>query len=143
MEVLNKLKIEISLVIYWLANVANTIYVSRSPGFYLKEVMEKARALAMLKPYLWTEIFVVSGIIGIATIGLYLIIKKAKNKALVVMIYSFAMLFLFTVLVPTDIGGVHIAIAMYIACTFIFTLVYAAFNSWLKKFGTKNGHRMC
>lgn len=132
-EFLSKFRMEISLLIYWMANVVSTVLVSRKPGLYPKELMEKAQTLAMSKPYPWSDIFVASGIIGIAIIGLNLIIRKSKNKGFAVAGYSFAMLTVFSVLIPTDVGGVYIAISRFIVCTFIFSLVYLMITSWLKR----------
>lgn len=125
MRLLKKFKLEIILAIYWLVNAINTVRLSQEPGYYPQRLIDKARALAQLEPYPWPEIFIVWGLLGLATIGLYLLIVKTNHKTLSAIVYSFSIMFLYALVVPTDVGGVHYAISDYAICTFLLALVYA------------------
>jgi hypothetical protein len=120
-----KFKLEIILAIYWLANAGNAVRLSQEPGYYPQRLIDQARALAKLEPYPWREIFIVWGLLGMATIGLYLLIVKSRHKTLSAIICSFSIMLLYVLSVPTDVGGVQYAISDYAICTLLLALVYA------------------
>ena len=47
---------QLVLFLYWVLNAANTVNLSREPGYYPPQVRAQAQLLAKMQPYPWSSI---------------------------------------------------------------------------------------
>jgi len=138
MSAMKRYKTEIAVALFWLLNAVNTVYVSRSIGYFPKRLREQAQMLADTQPYPWTSILFAWFVMAVATVGIYLILRKTTSKVLSLLIYSIALLGLTTIFIPTDVGGVAYALMGYTIYTFLMSLialVWGAFSLARKRKG--------
>ena len=137
MNFVRKQKMQIALFLYWVLHAANTVNLSREPGYYPPRVREQARLLAQMQPYPWSDIVLTWVLLAVLTVGIYLILKQAIRKVAGVLIFTFFIIFVHAMVTPTDIGGVHYAIAEYAAYTFFIALCFGAYNALSMRFKAK------
>jgi hypothetical protein len=135
-----KQKMQLALFLYWVLNAANTMNLSREPGYYPPRVREQAQLLAQLQPYPWPSIFATWVLLAILTGGIYLILNHVTRKVTCVLVFTFFIAFIHAIVIPTDIGGVHYAISEFATYTFIGAICIGVYKYLRQRLKPKVGH---
>ncbi|HKB59075.1 MAG TPA: hypothetical protein VKC56_03430 [Gallionellaceae bacterium] len=105
MSLLQKYNAGIIASVFWLVNAGLAVHFSRVVGYYPKGLRARAQARAYAEPYPWPEILAVWLIFALATVVVYLILRRAAYKATWLVLYSLALLAVTAVFIPADRGG--------------------------------------
>lgn len=117
--------INILIIAYWLANITNVVIQSKAPGYYPKQIRELARLQAMQEAYPTQDMLWAALLITAAMTATYYIAVRLKNGPVYAVVFSCTFVFSHSSFTPTDIGGVHYAIAQYATCTLLASFLFA------------------
>lgn len=81
--ILMRAKLLFFFALYWLANVVNVVYKSRSPGYYPTHVQDQATELSFQQPLPFTDIVLTATSILAVIIAFYLIAIKTKHATVI------------------------------------------------------------
>ena len=126
--ILMRAKLLFFFVLYWLANVANVVYKSRSPGCYPAHLRNQATEFSFQRPLPFTDIVLTATSILAVIIAFYLIAIKTKHATVISFVISLILLITQSVLVPTDVAGVQYAITQFLAFSICISLVAFLFS---------------
>lgn len=103
-NVLKKCQAGIVATMFWLFNAAMAVYVTLRSGLYLGLLgSPSAGEDAQLSP--WPDILLAWFVCALATVVVYLILRKVRYKATWLVLYAMLLLAVVAVTIPTDYMG--------------------------------------